>query len=359
MGRTGSDIGSSLLGKSYPDREALIWSSVANREYPSWLEELRTSDAGWKEIVTFGKDAAGAEHRLVLRVAPRYFELGTDEDPLFIPMWPVTAQKAVEVFNAVLPSEKIVDTIWDNADVQLPIGPPPGFKIPGKDMEETPSWIAHNAIVQKQAGNRDALMAGGKKDVVIGPGLDGSKVAIYSTPFPGQGHPLREYSTSVVPNPWQPGTTFHPPMHQPYSTIHDSKYSDYSHGIRLISRHANLDGSEVDLAGLFIDPILHALVSDQKAFYPAFPNKALSLKYGVEEYGVESAPAVDPTETTRPPSALASILPIPASPKERNRMVVGGAVGLAASLITGLTVPWAAGATLLGAVIGRRWGESK
>jgi hypothetical protein len=359
MGRTGSDIASSLLGKSYSDREVLIGSSVANREYPSWLGALRVADAGWKEIVVFDKDAAGAPHRLVLRVAPRYFELGTDEDPLFIPMWPVTAQKTAEAFNAILPSEKIVDIIWENADVQLPIGPPSGFKIPGKDMEEVPSWIAHNAIVQKQASSRSALMAGGKKDLVIGPGLDGSKVAIYSTPFPGQGHPLREYSTSVVPNPWKPGTTFHPPLHQPYSTIHDSKYSDYSHGLRLISRNANLDGAEVDLAGLFIDPILYALVSDQKGFYPAFPNKALSLKYGVEEYGVTSGAAVDPTEPTHSPSTLASILPIPASPKERSRMIVGGAVGLAASLITGLTVPWAAGVTLLGAVIGRKWGESK
>lgn len=370
MGRTGSEIVSSLVGKSYADREAMIRSAVIDGfEHPEWVSGMRfmvglaaVPNGPWKEVVSYDKDSKGVAHKLILRVAPRYFEVGTNEDPVFMPMWPSTAQDVATAFNAILPSEKIVDLIWQNAAVQLPIGPPPGFKIPGKDMEEVPSWAAHNAIVQRQvpasqSSWSNVLMAGGKKDLVVGPGLDGAKVAIYSSPFGGQGRPLREVSTETVPNPWQPGTFFHPPLHQPYSTIHDSRYSDYSHGLRLISKYANLDGKEVELDTLFTDPVLSSLVSDQGPFYPSFPNKGAASRYGIEEQVVQSGPNVDPTEAVAPPSMLTSILPIPRSESEKKRMLMGGAAGLGVSLLAGLSIPWSAGVVLLGSILGRRWGE--
>jgi len=363
--RTGTEIGNSLIGKGkpYAEREALIWGAVLAKEYPSYTGTFR-------EIVIRDVDKKGEPHTLILRPAARPFELGTDSDPIIMPMWPVTAQKVANIFNAILPSRKIVDLIWENTDVRLPIGPPPGFVIPGQDMEETPSWIAHNQIIQKMLGNyRFGLMSGGYKDLVVGPGLDGSHVAIYSTPFSGTG-PLRPYAPELVDNPWEPGTKFHPPRHQPYSTIHSSKYSDYSHGVRLISRNANLDGREVDIASILLDPNLYVLVSDDNGpYYPSFPNLGTTARYATEyglssdrvTYGTgepivetpapKSGPAADPMSSVAAPSKTMSL--IGATPNERKRVTIGGAIGLTAGLVLSLSAPWVAAATLAGAGIAK------
>jgi hypothetical protein len=101
----------------------------------------------------------------------------------------------------------------------------------------------------------DHLTIGYKKSIVVGPNLDGSKVAIYG----GAG--------GTADPPWN--------VIQPYSTIHTSDYSDYSHGIVLVSRKAELDGEPVDLRlDVFgsKDPAIYGLVSDQGRFDPIFPN---------------------------------------------------------------------------------------
>jgi hypothetical protein len=341
--RTGTEIGNSLIGKTGAEREALIWAAVVAKEYPSYT-------GVWREMLIRDVDAKGVPHTLLLRPAARPFELGTDSDPILMPMWPDTAQRVANLLNATLPSQKIVDQIWTNTDVHLPIGPPPGFKIPGPDMEATQSWIAHNAVIQKMLSNyRFGLMSGGKKDVVVGPGLDGSHVAIYSTPFSGTGS-LR------------PSGVY--PQYQPYSTIHWSKYSDYSHGIRLISRDAEIDGRSVDLAAIFLDPTLSALVSDQKNYYPSFPNTGLmptmsskyAVDYGIEEDSVEpapaaSGPAVDPTDPISAPSGILGwVAPTPA---DSRREMIGGGIGLTGGLLLQFSMPWLVAATIAGAGIAR------
>lgn len=355
--RTGTQIGQSIIGKAGAEREALIWAAVLAKEYPSYT-------GVWRELLIRDVDAKGVPHTLLIRPAARPFELGTDSDPIFMPMCPQTAQRVANVFNAILPSQKLVDILWDNTEVRLPIGPPPGFKIPGPDMEASQSWVAHNAVIQKMLSNyRFGLMSGGYKDVVVGPALDGSHVAIYSTPFSGTG-PLRSYSTAYVDNPWVPGTKFHPPTHQPYSTLHESKYSDYSHGIRLISRNAELDGRNIDLAAIFLDPTLSVMVSDQKNYYPSFPNvgtiaktsAAYAAEYGIEEDSVEpvaapSAPSADPMIPVAAPSGILGM--IAPTPNEQRRLLIGSGLGFAGSLLLHFSMPWMAVATLTGAGIAK------
>ena len=50
---------------------------------------------------------------------------------------------------------------------------------------------------------------------------------------------------------------------QPLSTVHGAQYADYSHGIRLISRTAYVNGRAVDLATLLGDRELAGLISDE------------------------------------------------------------------------------------------------
>jgi hypothetical protein len=273
MGRSGTEIANSLLGKSGTEREALAWAALASDEVPSYLLDKNK----WAQIVATGTDAKGASRTLSYRVASRPVEVGTDEDPFLMPLWPTTADRYANRRGAILASQKIIDDRWNFAILKLPISPPPGFTIPGPDMEDVRSWIAHNKILQAQLAGSQALMSGGMKAVVSGPGLDGSKVAIYSTPFSGSGY-LRPSA--------------YPPAYQGYSTIHSASYGpDYSHGTWLVDRQgAQVDGEPVeDLMQLFVDPVLYTLVSDQGMFTPEFPNAGSGASLG--KYSVSSEPA--------------------------------------------------------------------
>lgn len=283
--RTGSEIVSKFpvgsTAKEQEDREALILNSIRDKEFPYYLGNQ------WSKISKKALDKNGVEHDLVLFVSPRHIELGVEGDSFLAPMWPETAQEAVNSLGAILPSRLIVDYIWEaSGDNRIQIGPPKGFVIPGIDMEKTPSWVEHNRIIQEKLGSSNELFVDGKKDVVVGPNLDGSKVAIYSGPFNPKGK-LREYSNGI-------------PLHQPYSTIHGSKYSDYSHGIRAVSRQALIDDKTVDIVDLFTDPVLHTLVSDQGPFDPVFPNNlsrtSLSDSFGFNEPQEPSVDPVDPLD---------------------------------------------------------------
>ena len=85
------------------------------------------------------------------------------------------------------------------------------------------------------------LVSGHKKDVVISPRLTASaeKLAIYG---------------------WHQLTGA--PI-QPLSTVHGACYADYSHGIRLVSETALVDGERRSIYDLLDDPDLAGIVSDE------------------------------------------------------------------------------------------------
>ena len=97
-------------------------------------------------------------------------------------------------------------------------------------------FVDHRDMLQAQ---RDSLgippgawVAGHKKDVVIGPMLNGKegRVAIYGW--------HRENGAPI----------------QPVYTGHSDDWVDYSHGIRLVHRQIRVDGEIVDLAAFLEDP---------------------------------------------------------------------------------------------------------
>jgi hypothetical protein len=316
MGRTGTQIANSLLGKSGAEREALLWGALSAGEIPDRLEGAEFLPVDIRE-----KDKNGKMRDLRILVSPRHVEVGTDEDPFFAPLWPEASQRYANMRGSILPSRKLVDAIWNASSKRLPIGPPPGFKIPGPDMADSRSWIAHNAVLQSRLGSTEQLVSGGKKDTVVGPTLDGTRVAIYSTPFSGSGA-LRAYTADKIP------------LHQPYSTIHHAQYSDYAHGTRLVAKNATLDGEPVSLMDLFQDPVLHVLVSDQGAFKPTFPNA------GRGSAGKPVGVIVQPTRFVTAGSARLQFT------------AAGGVLGLLAGMAIALPFPLLAGAGAAGAVIG-------
>jgi hypothetical protein len=125
----------------------------------------------------------------------------------------------------------MVDAIHAQAHLRLPPAP----MTPGAQMASTDYLMRHNATVEDQRSRRNAplgvLVSGHKKDLVLTNRLSrvAGRVAIYGW-HQANGQPI-----------------------QPLSTVHGQHYADYSHGIRLISRTAWVNGRAVDLRDLLAD----------------------------------------------------------------------------------------------------------
>lgn len=275
----GSEFAKLITGKDGIDRESLIYNAAIAGSVPSWIK-----DDEWKSIYIV-ETVAGVPRTLKLWVTPDYFAIGTSTDFLRMPMRPTTAQKIADHFHAILPTRKIVDAIYEQADVKTSIGPPKGLDL--AKMGGSEAFIASNAEINARIAGKSGLVAGGKKDLVIGPNLDGSHLAIYSSPFSGSG-PVRpaDYIT-------KDGLRI--PQYQSYPSPHVFTHVDYSHGLRMVFGKGELDGKLVDLFALFQSP-LFSMVSDQGSFVPRFPSVAPGSGGGKVSF-----PPKDPVPPTTPP----------------------------------------------------------
>jgi len=176
-------------------------------------------------------------------VAPDYLAVGADEDYLFTPVSPGTAQRIADRLDCLLPTRKMVNALYAAADVKLAPSPIP----PSAAMTTVPVFVQHNATVRAQrmaltnAYPLGVLVAGHKKDVVITARLASvtNKVAIYGW-----------HQTNGVPI-------------QPLYLGHAWWWVDYSQCIRLVSQTMLVDGEKKSVADVLADPKLCGLISDE------------------------------------------------------------------------------------------------
>ena len=213
-GATGSQFFAGLTGVSGSDRDARVIAELARGNMPGFLHDLQP--VGFK-----GRDARGQPVEITICVTPDYLALGSDSDYVRTPLGLPAAGQIAGAFDMTLPTPRMVDAIYAQADVRLAPSP----MTPGPQMSSTGYFVTHNATIQKQLQGRGGLIAGQKKDLVMASRLAShpGKVAIYGWHQPG-GHPI-----------------------QPVSTVHQASYADYSHGIRLVSKTAFLNGKAVSL----------------------------------------------------------------------------------------------------------------
>ena len=215
--------GSEFLAKTAtlpkPDREAAILAELRSCNIPSFLRRL-------KPVRMASRSAFGDQHIGIVWVTPDYMAIGHDEDFVRIPMTLAVAERFAREFRYVLPTRKLVDAIYEQADIKLTPQPLPY----GPSMETNEfyarSQLAIEAELKAQAAHYGELIAGHKKDLVIGLGLwrSAPRILIYGWHMPDS-NPI-----------------------QPLSNAHLANYADYSHGVRLVSRMAILDGRPVDFA---------------------------------------------------------------------------------------------------------------
>lgn len=211
------------------DRDKFILKLLRQGHVPSFVHEL--------EPVHIKETIDGRVWSATIYVVPDYLALGHDDDWLRIPMTPMAAQLIADYYGFLLPTTKMVDLIYRQAGRKLTPKPLP----PGKYMTSNLYYKRHQDFIQKSLGSEmpSELVAGHKKDIVITNRLltKRRRVAIYGWHRP-TGKPI-----------------------QPLSLVHGDSYADYSHGVRLISHTAKLNGVYVPIVDILTHPKASRLLS--------------------------------------------------------------------------------------------------
>jgi hypothetical protein len=230
---TGSAFVQATAGLGALALDEAISAELLSGNMPDFLRHL--------EPVTLRGDTPSGQSQVTICVLPDYLALGTDDDFLRVPMGLPTAVTVAERFGFLLPTPRMVDAIYAQSADRLEPEPLP----PSGAMRTNAYLWRHDRLIRAQRLGHGTplgkLLAGQKKDLVITNRLRQTpdRIAIYGWHMPG-GHPI-----------------------QPLSTVHDASYADYSHGVRLVSDFAWVDGRPSRLADVLEDSELAPLVSDE------------------------------------------------------------------------------------------------
>jgi hypothetical protein len=250
---TGSEFAEYVSKMDPQQREQAILTEILRGNLPSFLRELVPVDLNQMDH--------GRTLRATIFVMPDYLAIGSDKDFLRIPMNLYTATAIVARFGFVLPTKKIVDAIFEQSSYHFNPQPMPA----GPQMRSTDYYRIHNEMIDQQAQTRKIpvgeLVSGDKKDVVITNLLAAKpdRIAIYGW-HRSTGDPI-----------------------QPLSIWHGARYADYSHGIRLVSDMAIVNGETRSVYEILQDSSLAKVLSDEgpiRRIWPLTnpPNSLLTIR---------------------------------------------------------------------------------
>lgn len=184
---------------------------------------------------------------IILCVSSDYFYLGAPTSQIRFPLGLEVIEEFIANSFWSIPTKKLVDLIYQQSDIKLS----PSTISPGPNMDTTATIELHSQRVNQQIGNKSGLIAGHKKDIVVSQRLlsKPDRIAIYGW-HQLNGQPI-----------------------QSLSTVHHRNYTDYSQGIRLISKVAWLNGSKLSLFDLLSDSKTAGLLSDEGVMSQSLLNK--------------------------------------------------------------------------------------
>jgi len=229
------------------DREKAIVEQILSGNVPSFSRRLKP--------LKINQRIGSTNYELIFFTVMDYMAIGSEQDYLYVPMTPSTAQYLADRLNCSLPTKKIVDVVYTNADIKLDPQPIP----PSSQMTTVPVFNQHTDSIKQQISkigldrSADNIIAGHKKDIII-------SNKIYSLD--------RSYERVVIYG-WH--LSNNNPI-QPVYNGHIASYADYSHGVRLISNIAFVNEDSTQLTDILRDAGLSALLSSEgvisKPYYP-------------------------------------------------------------------------------------------
>lgn len=219
----GEDLAHALADLPDGERYLALADQVLDGNVPAFLRVL-------SPVTLVAPPGHDGPHLATIFVTPDYLAVGNRQDFLRVPLDLPQAARIARALDMALPTPRMVDAIYAAAQTVLAPAPLP----PTSRMRSMPYVLHHQALVEQARAGRSVLplMAGHKKDVVLTNRLRSQpdRVAIYGW-HRGDGDPI-----------------------QPLSLVHGKGYADYSHGVRLVSRLALVDGVPVDLFDALADP---------------------------------------------------------------------------------------------------------
>lgn len=232
---TGSAFAHATEKLTGPERQKAALAEIERGNIPEFLRTL-------KLVRMDGRTASEKESSVIIWVMPDYLAIGSNEDFLRIPLTMPSATAVANEFGFSLPTRKMVDAIYAQADHRFrPIPMKPGLLMRSSDY-----YLRHQQMIEKQRVGRSLgeLVAGHKKDIVLTTRLRDNlgRIAIYGWQQP-DGKPI-----------------------QPLSTVHDQRYADYSHGVRLVWGTVWIDGEPRSLYDTLKDPELAPLLTYESLF---------------------------------------------------------------------------------------------
>jgi hypothetical protein len=229
----GSEFMDHVMNMSFADRENAILQELFTGNIPYFIREMTT-------IQVTGKDVNGNTHDIEYRVMPIYLAIGSDSNFCRIPMGPITAQRTADFWGTSMPTPKMVDEIYVNAETKLA---PVTYYPVGNENEKVYKFVEHNTAIEAQrlaAGGAPGQLTGGtKKDVVLSNRITAGHVVIYGW-----------HQLNGVPI-------------QPVYNGHIDTYVDYSHGIRMVAADMLFDGGSKRIHDILKDPVLYKTLSNE------------------------------------------------------------------------------------------------
>jgi hypothetical protein len=235
---SGTDFLTLTTNGDLPTRHAQAAAQILAGNVPPALRELVP--------VTLRHEKLG---EAVIWVTADVLSIGADGAAIRCPLGGPDAIHVARQLQCWLPTQRIVDAIYQQATRKLSPQPMP----PTAQMTGNPYYIEHHRRIEEQLNSTQAasplasmLTAGHKKDVVLTPRLleRQGRVAIYGW-----------HELDGVPI-------------QSLSTVHAADYADYSHGVRLVWDQVQVNGESFSMAQILADPGRASLLSDEGAFDP-------------------------------------------------------------------------------------------
>jgi hypothetical protein len=226
----------SIGGLGITMRDNAIEAQIIGGNVPNFMRAI-------VEVKSIGL-ILGQTRRLSFFVAPDYLCIGDDTDNLSVPISYDHLSSIAKALGCTVPTRKMVDLIYKQAPHKLVAQP----LAPTSEMQSNGYMLHQDDLIKVGKIVRGAvdgeLMAGHKKDVVVSP----------SYAF----HPGMEaiYGWNTITGQ----------VIQPLSFAHNTAYSDYSHGGRLVACQCVLDGLPTSIDAVLRDPLLCSLLSDEGSF---------------------------------------------------------------------------------------------
>jgi hypothetical protein len=233
---TGSQFAEVISTLAPHEREQATLDEILKGNLPAFLRRLVPVELTYRE-------PHGASLTATIFVTADYLAIGTDADFFRIPLSLHSALSIANRFGFLLPTTKVVDAIYKESPFHFMPHPLPA----GPRMTSSDYFWLHNQIIEQQSRAQGfslgTLVSGHKKDLVITNRLAArpGQLAIYGW-HRGSGEPI-----------------------QSLSTVHGAGYADYSHGVRLVSQKAIMDGQVRSVYDILRDPLLASVLSDEGA----------------------------------------------------------------------------------------------